>query len=111
MPRTARVAPGDFVYHVVNRANGRAKLFRNEADYLAFYRVVEQAYARHPTRLLAWCVMPNHWHFIVWPQKDDELSRFFGYVGLTHASRWQVAHNAVGTGHVYQARFKSFMIQ
>src|SRR5687768_16841252 len=55
--------------------------------------------------------MGNHWHFVVWPRKDDELSRFFGYLGLTHASRWQVAHDAVGMGHVYQSRFKNFMIE
>lgn len=55
--------------------------------------------------------MSNHWHFVVWPEKDDQLSKFFGYLGLTHATRWQVAHQTVGTGHVYQARFKNFMVQ
>jgi putative transposase len=73
--------------------------------------VLQAAMARHPTRLLAWCVMGNHWHFVAWPRQDGELSRFFGYLGLMHATRWQVAHGTVGTGHVYQSRFKSFMIQ
>src|SRR5205809_6716904 len=111
MPRIARVAPGDHVYHVMKRANGRLRLFRKPDDCQAFYRVLMQAMTRHPTRLLAWCIMPNHWHFVVWPRKDGELSRFFGYLGLTHAARWQVAHNAVGTGHVYQSRFKNFLIE
>jgi len=111
MPRLARVAPGGLVYHVLNRANGRLRLFREEPDFLAFYKVLLQAHARHSIRILAWCVMSNHWHFVVWPRKDGELSRFFGYLGLTHATRWQVAHNAVGTGHVYQGRFKNFMIE
>jgi putative transposase len=111
MPRSARVAPGGLVYHVLNRANGRLRLLRKEADFLAFNNVLLQAHERHPTRLLGWCVMPNHWHFVVWPREDGELSRFFGYLGLTHATRWQVAHNAVGVGHVYQSRFKNFMIQ
>jgi len=62
-------------------------------------------------RLLAWCIMGNHWHFVVWPREDGELSRFFGYLSLLHATRWQVAHKAVGAGHVYQGRFKSFMAQ
>lgn len=111
MPRSARVAPGGLVYHVLNRANGRLRLFRKEADFLAFYQVLLQAHARHSIQILAWCVMSNHWHFVVWPRKDDDLSRFFGYLGLTHAARWQVAHDAVGMGHVYQGRFKNFMIQ
>jgi len=111
MPRQSRVAPGGEVYHVLNRANGRLRLFRTDDDFLAFYRVLRQTYERTPTRLLAWCIMPNHWHFVVWPRHDGELSRFFGYLGLTHAARWQAAHNAIGTGHVYQSRFKNFLIQ
>jgi putative transposase len=55
--------------------------------------------------------MPTHWHFVAWPREDGELSRFFGYLGLTHAARWQAAHGAVGTGHVYQSRFKNFLVQ
>jgi putative transposase len=111
MPRSSRVAPGGIVYHVLNRANGRRRIFRNDADCAAFYDVLIQAQQRHPIRLLAWCVMPSHWHFVVWPRHDGELSRFFGYLALTHAARWQAAHNAVGDGHVYQGRFKNFMIQ
>ncbi len=111
MPRQPRIAPGGEVYHVINRANGRLRLFRKDEDFLAFYRVLRLAYERTPTRLLGWCVMGNHWHFVAWPREDGELSRFFGYLGLTHATRWQVAHNAVGTGHVYQSRFKNCLVQ
>jgi REP-associated tyrosine transposase len=111
MPRIGRVAPGEAFYHVINRANGRLRLFWKDADYQAFYNVLLQAFERTPTRILGWCLMSTHWHFVVWPREDGELSRFFGYLGLTHATRWQAAHNAVGTGHVYQARFKNFMIQ
>jgi putative transposase len=99
------------VYHVVNRANGKMQLFRKESDFQAFYDALLQVQSRHPIRILGWCVMANHWHFIVWPKKDGELSRFFGYLGLTHAARWQAAHDAVGKGHVYQGRFRNFMIQ
>ncbi len=111
MPRSARIAPGGFVHHVVNRANGRLRLFRKEADFRAFYDALLQAHARHPIRILAWCILSNHWHFVVWPRGDGELSQFFGRLGLIHATRWQAAHNAVGMGHVYQGRFKNFMVQ
>ena len=112
MPRIARVAAGGLVYHVINRANGRLRLFRTDLDFLAFFDVLRQAHARVPgVRLLAWCVMGNHWHAVAWPRADGELSAFFGYLGLTHAVRWQVAHGTVGTGHVYQSRFKSFPVE
>ncbi len=77
MRHQPRVAPGGEVHHVLNRANGRLRLFRTDADFLAFYRVLRQTYERTPTRLLAWCIV-NHWHFVVWPRGDGELSRFFG---------------------------------
>src|SRR5262245_39266556 len=111
MPRIARVAPGGMVYHVLNRANGRLRIFRKPQDFAGFYSALQATMTRHPMRILGWCLMSNHWHFVVWPREDGELSRFFGYLGLTHAARWQTAHGAVGTGHVYQARFKSFMIE
>jgi putative transposase len=111
MPRAPRISPGGLVYHVLNRANGRLRLFKKEEDFLAFERVLLQTQQRHPLRILGWCLMGNHWHFVVWPRKDGELSRFFGYLSLTHAARWQASHNAIGMGHVYQSRFKSFMIQ
>ena len=111
MPRPPRVAPGGYVFHALNRANGRLTLFRAARDFQAFYDVLFQAMRYHPIRLLGWCLMGNHWHFVAWPRADGQLSRFFGYLSLTHAARWQVAHRAVGTGHVYQARFKSFMIE
>ena len=111
MPRIARAAPGGVVHHVLNRANGRQTLFRTDQDFRAFCDCLLEAHRRHPIRLLDWCLMPNHWHFVAWPRDDDELSRFFGYLSLLHATRWQVAHCAVGTGHVYQARFKNFIVQ
>jgi putative transposase len=55
--------------------------------------------------------MPNHWHFVVWPRQDGELTAYFRWLSLTHAMRWRVAHRTVGWGHLYQGRFKNFPIQ
>jgi putative transposase len=111
MPRTARAAPGGSVFHVLNRANGRLTLFRKPEDYLAFERVLVEAHRRVPLRLLDWCVMPNHWHMVLWPRRDGEVSEFLRWLTLTHAQRWKAAHAAVGHGHLYQGRFKSFPIE
>jgi putative transposase len=112
MPRVARYAPGGIVYHVLNRANGRRRLFRKERDFFAFEQVLAEAHARTPgVRVLDWCVMPNHWHLVLWPRRGGELSAFMRWLTLTHAQRWKRAHGAVGHGHLYQGRFKSFPVQ
>ena len=74
MPRQARVAPGGIVYHALNRAVARLPLFQNEGDYEAFERVLIEALDQHPIRVLGYCMMPNHWHFILWPKAAGELT-------------------------------------
>jgi putative transposase len=111
MSRTARQAPGGYIYHVLNRAVARLPLFRKEADYAAFEQVMLEANERHPTRLLAYCLMKNHWHFVIWPRKDDELTALMRWLTHTHVMRWHVAHGTVGCGSLYQGRFKAFPVQ
>ena len=111
MPRTARKAPGGHVYHVLNRAVGRMRLFRTDDDFEAFRRVMIEAHQRHPLRILAYCVLSNHWHFVVWPKTDGQVTAYFRWLAHTHAMRWRVAHRTVGYGHLYQGRFKSFPVQ
>jgi putative transposase len=86
-------------------------IFKKPEDYDAFERVLEEAVERTEMRLLAYCVMPNHWHLVVWPREDGELSRFTGWLTLTHTQRWHAERHSTGSGHVYQGRFKSFPVQ
>ncbi|OGA49271.1 MAG: hypothetical protein A3F74_09055 [Betaproteobacteria bacterium RIFCSPLOWO2_12_FULL_62_58] len=111
MGRPLRAAAGDVIYHVLNRANARLPIFEKPSDFEAFERVLVEAHARMATRILAYCVMPNHWHLVLWPQRDGELSEFMGWVTLTHTQRWHAHHLSAGTGHLYQGRFKSFPVQ
>ena len=111
MGRPQRAAEGGYVYHVLNRANARLTIFRKDADYAAFETVLQEAVERTQTRLLAYCLMPNHWHLVVWPKADGELSDFVGWLTLTHTQRWHAHRHSTGSGHVYQGRFKSFPVQ
>lgn len=111
MPRRARVTPGGLVYHVLNRSVAGLPLFRKQADFEAFERIMIEAHRRHPTRILAWCLMRNHWHFILWPRAEGEVTAYMRWLAHTHAMRWHVAHGTVGRGHLYQGRFKAFPIQ
>ena len=99
------------MYHVLNRANARMTIFAEDSDYQAFENVLAQAVERTETRLLAYCLMPNHWHLVVWPRQDGELSRFVGWLTLTHTQRWHAHRHSTGSGHLYQGRFKSFPVQ
>ena len=111
MGRPLRNAEGGLIYHALNRANGRLAIFADDDDYAAFERVLGQAVARHGMRLLAYCVMPNHFHLVVWPREDGELSRFMRWLTLTHTQRWHAYHRTAGSGHLYQGRFKSFPVE
>ena len=111
MGRPLRAASADIAYHVLNRANARQRLFDDDGDYAAFERVLAQACERVAMRLLAYCIMPNHWHLVVWPRRDGDLSRFMNWLTLTHTQRWHQHRHSVGEGHVYQGRFKSFPVE
>ena len=110
MGRELRVTPGDTVYHVLNRANGRQAMFDDEGDYAAFARELAEAQQRVSMRLLAYCLMPNHWHLVLWPLRDGDLSRFMAWLTLTHTQRWHAHRHTTGNGHLYQGRFKSFLV-
>ena len=113
MPRRARSIQGDLLYHVLNRANARITLFEKDEDYAAFERVLDEAHAREPLRLLGYCVMPNHWHMVVWPKRggDRQVSEFLRWLTVTHTQRWHAHYHTSGSGHLYQGRFKSFPIE
>lgn len=96
---------------MLNRANARMRIFDKADDYEAFERTLEEAVQRVKMRLLAYCVMPNHWHLVVWPRKDGDLSTFAGWLTLTHTQRWHAHRHSVGSGHLYQGRFKSFLVE
>lgn len=111
MPRPPRSATGDVVYHVLNRANARMAIFKKDRDYSLFEETLEEAKEKCPMRILSYSLMPNHWHFVVYPSHDDDMPRFMRWLTLTHTQRWHVAHHTTGYGHLYQGRYKSFPVQ
>jgi putative transposase len=111
MPRRIRAAAGGIVYHVLNRGLGRMRLFRKAADFAAMERVMEEAVERTGIRILAYCLMSNHWHFLLWPRADGELSEVMRWLTLTHTQRWHAHRHTSGSGPIYQGRFKSFPVQ
>ncbi len=111
MGRALRVNVGDEIFHVINRANGRATIFKTDNDYRAFETLLEEAEEKLSMRILAYTIMPNHWHLLLYPVNEGDLSFFMQWLTLTHTQRWHASHNTVGNGHLYQGRYKSFLIQ
>ena len=109
MPR--RWAPAGYVYHIFNRAVPGVLLFERPEDYFAFERILEEACERIPMRILAYCLMPNHWHLVLQPYKDGDLAKFMHWLTTTHAHRWRQARNNTGRGHVYQGPYKSIPVE
>ena len=109
MPRTARASAANIVYHVINRGNNRSRIFHKPADYQAFLELLDLACERIPMRILAACLMPNHFHLVLRPHKDRDLSRFMQWLLTSHVRRHHRHHGL--TGHLYQGRFKGFPIQ
>jgi len=111
VPRRPRAGCGGIVFHVINRGARRMRLFDDAADYRCFMGVLADAVDRVPMRLLSYVVMPNHWHLVLWPIADRDLSRFMAWATATHVHRWHLAHNSVGTGTLYQGRFKAIPVK
>jgi putative transposase len=111
MPRRPGRATGRFVFHVLNRAVQNMVIFRSADEYTQFLILLAQAAPRFGVRVLAYCIMPNHWHLVLWPESDDGLSRFMQWVTGTHAQLWRTAHRSQGRGAVYQGRFKAIAVQ
>ncbi len=111
MGRPKRIAKGNFVYHALNRANGRLRIFTKRQDFAAFESILAEGIGRYAMRLCGYCIMSTHWHLVLWPRNDGDLTHFVRWVTLTHTQRWHAAHGTSGIGHLYQGRFKSFPVQ
>jgi len=111
MGRAPRVDVGNEIYHVLNRANARMGIFNKDEDFEAFEKILEEANKKYSVGILVYCLMPNHWHFILRPEKGGDLNKFMQWLTLTHTQRWHAHYHLVGHGHLYQGRYKSFLIQ
>ena len=87
------------------------RLFLSDADFEAFERVVEKTLLTCPMRICAYCLLSNHWHFVLWPEREGDLGAFMQKLTITHVRNWQDHRRRVGYGHLYQGRYKSFPIE
>jgi len=82
------------VFHVLNRGAARMQLFERAGDFQAFERVLQETRDETPMRICAYALMPNHWHLLLWPQRDGDLATFMQRLSITHVRRWQEHRDA-----------------
>ena len=111
MTSRLRCCQPDHTYHVLNRGVKRQLLFAKDEQYAAFEELVKETLVRTPLTIFTYELMSNHWHFIVRPEREEDLSDFFQYISGTHAKRFHAERGSSGEGHVYQDRFKSFPVE
>ncbi len=109
MPRTARASRGGYIYHVLNRGNARSDVFHKDEDFEAFVRLMRAAHDKLPMRLVGYCLLPNHFHLMLWPLNDGDLSRWMQWLMTSHVRRYHRHYDS--SGHVWGGRFKAFPVQ
>ena len=110
MARQPRIDLAGYTYHVINRASGRVPIFNTRHDYEQFEEVLEEARERVDMGIAAYCIMPNHFHLGLQPKVDGDVQTFMGWLTKTQTQRWHAAHKTIGHGHLYQGRYKSFIV-
>lgn len=109
MPRRARVSVGGICYHVINRGNRRARVFHDDSAYTGFLDFMSRASEAVPMRVVGYCLMPNHFHLVLWPIDDGDMSRWMHRLMTAHA---RFHHRRFSSdGRIWQDRFKSFPIE
>jgi len=109
MPRVERGLQDGHVYHVINRGNGRQQVFEKDGDYKSFIDLMVAAKERHAVMVYAYCLMPNHFHLLISPEKGEDLSKWMQWLMTSHVRRYHRHHGT--SGHVWQGRYKSFIVQ
>lgn len=109
MPRISRALQSGNIYHVLNRGNGKQTVFHHDDDYRDFLSLISDAKTRHPTRLYFYCLMPNHFHMVLSPTDTAELGKFMQWLMTSHVRRHHKRYET--SGHIWQGRYKSFIIQ
>lgn len=110
MPRIARVDVGGEIYHVINRANGRLQIFNTDEDYKLFEQLLIETKELIDMRILAYELMPNHWHLVLHPKNDGDLGAFMHRLSNAHTRKVHARTGTNGSGHLYQGRYKSFLV-
>jgi len=106
MPRKARLILDNVCYHIVTRGNEKRVVFRDESDFKEYIKLILKYKDRYKSRLYGWCFMNNHVHMVI---ESENLIKFMHGINLSYAKYFRYKYK--GAGHLWQDRYKSFVIQ
>ncbi len=109
MPRIARGLAGGEIYHIINRGNRRAEIFHNTKDYEKFIKLMAEAKKMIDVKLYGFVLMPNHFHFIIEPNRAEDLSKYMQWLLTSYVRYYNKTYKT--SGHLWQGRYKSFIVQ
>jgi putative transposase len=109
MPRIPRGDSSEGIYHVINRGNMQMQVFDDAEDYEYFLDLVKKGADRERVAVHAYCLMPNHFHLLLSPKQEGSLSRMMQWVMTSHVRYYHCKNKT--SGHVWQGRYKSFIVQ
>ncbi len=108
MPRSARIVAVGFPHHITQRGNFQQNIFEDNGDKERYLHWIQEYADRYKLSIMAYCLMPNHTHFIAIPHKNDSLARAFNAAHMRYA---QYANKKMKrNGHLWQGRFFSCVL-
>jgi len=105
MPRIARVVAIDVPHHVTHRGNERRVVFETDRDRFVYLNLFQDSAREHALQVLGYCLMSNHVHFVVVPQRPDSMCRVMRHAAGRYAAYRNTQRDS--TGHVWQGRYFS----
>jgi len=108
MARLARLVVPGLPHHITQRGNRRERVFFEDGDYRAYLALIATAARKSGTEIWAYCLMPNHVHFIMAPSAEDGLRQTFAEAHRRYTGRINARFKQ--TGHLWQGRFSSVVM-
>jgi putative transposase len=108
MPRMSRAIAIGYPHHITQRGNYRQTVFAEERDYARYVELIAGFSPKYGLEIWAYCLMPNHVHFVGVPGRQESLARTFNTVHMLYAQYFNRKRNA--TGHLWQGRFYSCVL-
>lgn len=108
MPRIARLVVVGYPHHITQRGNYQQKTFKSQRDFSQYLIWFEEYSQNYLINTLAYCLMPNHVHFIGVPMKEDSLAKSFNIAHMKYSQFFNKKHNS--KGHLWQGRFYSCVL-
>lgn len=99
----------NYHYHIFNRGSEKRTIFQSSSDYNNFLNRVEEGLNKYPMSLLCFCLLPNHFHFLLKPDSEVSIVKFMNSLQLGYAKYFNTKYERVGP--LFQGRFKAKLIE